>query len=266
MSTRETLERPEGRLAYTTYGPADGELVVAAHGMGDTGAVYSVLATDLAAAGYRVAVLDLRGHGDSDLTFDDYDDEALASDLVALLEKLGPGHVAGNSMGAGAAVIAAAHRPDLVRKLVLIGPFARNPKVNPLLVTAMRVAMLRPFGPLAWKAYLKTAYPSRYPADHVDALLTGLRRPGRWRAFYRTTRTSHAPAEAALPGVRAESLVVMGTRDPDWPDPTAEAQWLRDGLDARLVLVEGAGHYPHFEFPEVVSPAVLAFLKDTPVA
>jgi pimeloyl-ACP methyl ester carboxylesterase len=119
------LRRPEGRVAYDVAG--DGPLVVCAPGMGDLRSVYRFLAPGLVDAGYRVATMDLRGHGDSDATFSAYDDVAAATDLIALVEELGgPAVLAGNSMSAGAAVWAAAEAPDLVAGLVLLGPFVRE--------------------------------------------------------------------------------------------------------------------------------------------
>jgi pimeloyl-ACP methyl ester carboxylesterase len=52
----------------------------------------------------------------------------------------------------------------------------------------------------------------------------------------------------------------MGERDPDFPDPAAEARLIAGRLNAEVVIVPGAGHYPQAEYPEVVTPAVLAFL------
>ena len=100
----------EGRIAYDVTG--SGPLVVAVPGMGDLRSSYRHLAPALVAAGFRVATMDLRGHGDSDTTFAAYDDPAAASDVIALIEHLGgPALVIGNSMGAAAAVIAAAENP-----------------------------------------------------------------------------------------------------------------------------------------------------------
>jgi pimeloyl-ACP methyl ester carboxylesterase len=52
----------------------------------------------------------------------------------------------------------------------------------------------------------------------------------------------------------------MGTKDPDWSDPEAEARFIAEALSAELVLVEGAGHYPQTEMPEQVTPAIVDFL------
>jgi pimeloyl-ACP methyl ester carboxylesterase len=53
----------------------------------------------------------------------------------------------------------------------------------------------------------------------------------------------------------------MGERDPDFRDPTAEARWLSERLNAEVVMVPGAGHYPQAEYPEIVGPPVVAFVS-----
>jgi pimeloyl-ACP methyl ester carboxylesterase len=257
------LTRPEGRIAYDVAG--DGPLVVCAPGMGDLRSVYRFLAPDLVDAGYRVATMDLRGHGDSDATFSSYDDVAAATDLVALVDELGgPAVLVGNSMAAGAAVWAAAEAPDRAAGLVLMGPFVRNTPVGFVARLSFRVALLRPWGLAAWNAYYARLYPGRPPADldaHRARIRESLRRPGHWRAFVTTTHTSHAPAEARLDEVRAPALVVMGERDPDFPDPAAEARLVAERLNGKVVMVPGAGHYPQAEFPEVVTGLVVEFLS-----
>lgn len=261
-SATRYLERPEGRIAFDVVG--EGPLVVCAPGMGDLRSVYRFLAPELAAAGFRVATMDLRGHGESDATFTTYDDVAAGTDLLAVAEHLGgPAVLVGNSMAAGGAVWAAAERPDLVAGLVLIGPFVRNAPVGRGAALAFRLGLLRPWGPAAWNAWYAKLYPGRPPADlaeHRARIRESLRRPGRWRAFIATSRTSHAPAEARLGEVRAPSLVVMGERDPDFRDPAAEAAWIAERLRGEVLLVPGAGHYPQAEAPDVVGPAVVRFV------
>jgi pimeloyl-ACP methyl ester carboxylesterase len=259
------LERGEGRIAYDVAG--EGPLVVCSPGMGDLRSVYRSLAPRLTEAGYRVAAADLRGHGDSDATFSRYDDVATGTDLIALVEHLGgPAVLVGNSMSAGAAVWAAAERPDLVSGLVLIGPFVRQVPVGRAAELGFRLAMLRPWGPSLWNAYYRKLYPGRPPADldeHRARIRASMRRPGHARAFVATTHTSHAPAEARLGEVHAPTLVVMGARDPDFPDPEAEARLVADRLSGRVAIVPNAGHYPQAEFPEVVAPEVVRFLAET---
>jgi pimeloyl-ACP methyl ester carboxylesterase len=262
-TTTRFLDRPGGRVAYDVAG--DGPLIVCLPGMGDLRSVFRFLAPALVEAGFRVATMDLRGHGDSDATFDAYDDVAAGSDALALVEALGgPAVLIGNSMGAGAAAWAAAERPDLVRALVLVGPFVRNPETARTAELAFRLALLRPWGPAAWNAWYARLYPGRRPADldaHRARIRASLRRPGRWDAFARTTHTSHAPVEARLGEIDAPTLVVMGERDPDFADPTAEAHWIADRLRGRAVIVPGAGHYPHAEYPEIATPEIVGFLR-----
>jgi pimeloyl-ACP methyl ester carboxylesterase len=119
-SVQETsyLSCPEGRIGYDVAG--GGPLVILVPGLGDLRAGYRFLAPALRAAGYRVACTDLRGHGDSDATFSSYGDEETAGDIIALIGELGgPAVVVGNSMGAGAAVLAAAQRPGITTGAVL---------------------------------------------------------------------------------------------------------------------------------------------------
>lgn len=268
MATRQDrvtpfLQRPGGRIAYDVVG--SGHLVVASPGMGDLRSVYRFMTPGLAEAGFRVATMDLRGHGDSDVGFDAYDDVAAGTDLVALVEHLGgPAVLVGNSMSAGAVVWAAAEAPELVAGIVLVGPFVRDAPVGRLAMLGFRAALLRPWGPAAWNAYYAKSYPGRPPADldeHRAAIRAKLREPGRWQAFAATSHTTHAPAEARLGEVRAPALVVMGERDPDFPDPRAEADWIASRLEAEVVIVPNAGHYPQAEYPEIVAPAITAFSR-----
>jgi pimeloyl-ACP methyl ester carboxylesterase len=171
----------------------------------------------------------------------------------------------GNSMGAGVAVWAAAERPDAVSALVLTGPFVRNPKINPLMQLAFRVMITGAWAVPMWLSYYPKFYPLRKPDDfgeHVAAIRESMRRPGYRKAFVATTRTSHEPAAQRLDQVSGKpALVVMGEKDPDFPDAAAEGRWIAERLGAELLLVPGAGHYPQTETPEVVNPAAVRFCR-----
>lgn len=258
------LDRPEGRIAYRVTG--DGPLIVCVPGMGEIAASYRHTVPALREAGFRVAVMDLRGHGESDATFSAYDDVTAGTDILALIAHLGgPAVVVGNSMAAGAAVWAAAENPAAVSGLGLLGPFVRNAPTNPFAAATFRLLMLRPWARAAWLAYLPQLYPGRRPADfaeHRAAIRAAMSRPGATAAFARTTRTDHSLAEKRIPEVSAPALVIMGTADPDFSDPRGEAAWIGEQLHARVTLVEGAGHYPQAEQPEQVSPALVAFCRE----
>ncbi len=259
-----TSTGPKVAIAYRVTG--DGPLIVCVPGMGEIAASYRHTVPALREAGFRVAVMDLRGHGESDATFSAYDDVAAGTDILALIAHLGgPAVVVGNSMAAGAAVWAAAENPAAVSGLGLLGPFVRNAPTNPFAAATFRLLMLRPWARAAWLAYLPQLYPGRRPADfaeHRAAIRAAMSRPGATAAFARTTRTDHSLAEKRIPEVSAPALVIMGTADPDFSDPRGEAAWIGEQLHARVTLVEGAGHYPQAEQPEQVGPALVAFCRE----
>jgi len=257
------LARDGGSIAYEVRG--DGPLVVCIPGMGDLRSNYRFLAPALVDAGYRVATFDLRGHGDSDATFSAFDDVAAGGDALALVERLDAGAavLVGNSMGAGAAVWAAAERPDLVRALVLLGPFVRNGDASALMRGLFRVSMQRPWARAVWRAYAPTLYAGAHAPDHdahLRELDASLGRPGHVAALVATSRTDHTPAEKRLADVLIPTLVVMGECDPDFKDPQAEARFVATATGGRVVMVPDAGHYPQAQRPDVVNPAVLDFL------
>ncbi|MFW5416749.1 alpha/beta hydrolase [Nocardiopsis sp. CNT-189] len=257
------LDRPGGRIAYDLHGPAGGPLVVCVPGMADVRATYRHLAPALAGAGYRVAVMDLRGHGDSDASFTDYGTLATAADTAALIEELGgPAIAVGNSLGATAAAWVAATRPELVSGTVLLGAFLRGDGLRGPLALLLRAMLLRPWGPALGTAYLRGLFKGRTTeghAEHIAAIRAGLGPADRYRAVTATIANSFRPVPARLDEVAAPALVVMGADDPDWPDPAAEADWIAGRLGARRLIVPECGHYPAAQRPDLVAPAVLEF-------
>lgn len=260
----EYLQRPGGRIAYDVHGPDGGPLVVAVPGMGDVRAAYRHLAGPLPAAGYRFAAMDLRSHGDSDTSFARHTTLDAAADTAALIEELGgPAVVVGTSLGATAAAWVAATRPELVRGLVLAGAFLRGDGVRGARALALRAMLMRPWGPSMAARYLESLFTGRTTDDHPEhtaALRAALRSPDRYPGILATIANAFRPVPARLDDVHAPALVVMGARDPDWPDPAAEAAWMRDRLGAELLMVPEAGHYPLAQRPDVTVPAVLGFL------
>src|SRR5439155_2924694 len=223
-------------------------------GMGDFRSVYRFLVPALVEAGYRVATMDLRGHGDSDDGFDAYDTTAAAGDALALVRHLGgPAVLIGNSMCAAGSVWAAAQDPASVAGLVLVAPFMRDAPLSPLVKLSLWLGLHRPWGPAFVAAYYRRCYPGRPPADlgdHLARMRAGYRRGDHWRSTVRTTRAKLVTVDAAAGDLRVPTLVVMGTRDPDFKDPTAEAREVAARVDGELLLVDGAGHYPMAEYPE----------------
>jgi pimeloyl-ACP methyl ester carboxylesterase len=72
---------------------------------------------------YRLALIDLRGHGKSDSPQDGYHIDQMATDVAGVIEYLGltGAHVVGSSLGAEVGLSLAANYPDKVVSLVCEG-------------------------------------------------------------------------------------------------------------------------------------------------
>jgi pimeloyl-ACP methyl ester carboxylesterase len=266
-TTLHYLISPEGgRIAYEDAGT--GAIIVLVPSLGDLRQEYRFLRPRLLAAGFRVLAMDIRGHGDSSTGWRDHSSAALGRDILALVRAVGagPAIIVGTSMGGGAAAWAAAESPGDVAGLVLISPFARNVPMpwwkTALLQTVMRTAFIGPWAPRAWGAYYASLYPTK-PTDFAQyraALVANLKQPGRLAALQAMLRAGKEDVEARLGEVRAPTLVVMGSRDPDFPDPAAEGETLAGLLHGRSHVLPGVGHYPQVEAPEATAELILEFL------
>ncbi|MGA6972052.1 MAG: alpha/beta hydrolase, partial [Candidatus Binatus sp.] len=260
------LKLPEGQIAYDDSG-GDGPLVICVPGLGDVRGQYRFLAPKLVAAGFRVVTMDLPGHGQSSVDWPAYSPALVGADIVAMVRHLGASRafILGNSMAGGSAVWAAAEIPDNIAGIVLIDPFTRVIPTSAFLLAFLKVAMLRPWGPSFWSMYYGSLYKTAPPADldsYRAALVANLTEPGRIEATKALIFASQAPCEARIADVHAPVLVVMGSRDSDFSDPAAEADWVATHLQGKKLIVDGAGHYPHVEYPDVVARAVIDFMKE----
>lgn len=270
----EFLTVDGGTIAYEVTGA--GPLVVLAHGMGDTRESYRFVVPQLVAAGYRVANVDLRGCGESSAVWPSYTRTDIAGDLIAVVRHLGgPAVLVGQSISGGAATVAAAQAPDLIEGIVEIAPFTRKLsfKLGDLGSKTYRTGMTRlmmmaVLGSVKWwHKYLDLAFPGRKPADWNEQLrrnADSLAEPGRMKALQKMGQTPATDAGAQLANVRCPVLIIEGSLDPDWVDPRAEGEAILAGLPAglgRLEVIEGAGHYPHTQYPDETVALLLPFLK-----
>jgi pimeloyl-ACP methyl ester carboxylesterase len=270
----EFLSVDGGTIADEVSGA--GPLVVLAHGMGDSRASYRFVVPQLVAAGYRVAAVDLRGCGESSTDWAGYTRTDIAGDLIALVRHLGgPAVLVGHSISGGAVTIAAAQAPELVDGIVELGPFTRKQaiKLGDLRLKRYRAGttplmLASILGSVKWwHKYLDVAVPGRKPADWDDQLrrnATQLGEPGRMKAMQRMTRSAPVDANAQLGNVHCPALIIEGSLDPDWADPRAEGEAIVAAMPAgiaKLEVIDGAGHYPHTQFPDETVGLLLPFLK-----
>ncbi|HSZ06997.1 MAG TPA: alpha/beta hydrolase [Steroidobacteraceae bacterium] len=253
-----------GRIAYDDTG-GNGPLIVAIPGMGDLRSEYRLLRPTLQQAGYRVITMDVRGFGETSARWNDYSAHAVGRDALALLDQLdaGPAIILGNSFAAGSALWAAHDAPARVNGVVLLGPIVRDQKPSRFAKLALDIGFAGPWRVWFWTTYWDSLFPTRKPSDQAQAkaaLIRNLREPGRMAALQAMISLSKSDTAAIVPQNRTPALVVMGTRDPDFADAAAEAQWLAGQLGAQSLIVEGAGHYPHTEMPDRLAPKLLSFI------
>lgn len=183
-----------GNMAVLDFGPQDQPVgVVFLHANGFNAATYRQLLTPLADR-MRLMAIDQRGHGASQLTADPVGRRSwrdLRDDLITLLMRFEgpPPVVAGHSMGGTVALLVAAKRPDLVRKLVLFDPVVLPRRVtwmsqiplvserlfarSPMVIGALKRRADFPDRAAAFAAYkgrgaFKT-WPDKILADYISA-------------------------------------------------------------------------------------------------
>jgi pimeloyl-ACP methyl ester carboxylesterase len=261
------VDSSSGRIAFDDTG-GNGPLVIAVPGLGDVREEYRYLTPFLVATGYRVVTVDVRGFGASSAKWSDYSAHAVGGDLLRVMDHLGQRKtiLAGNSFAAGAAVWAAHDAPERVGALVLLGPVLRDPsEPTPWYGRAtMAMAFAGPWRVHFWLQYWDSLFPTQKPPDHSAyraALSHNLHEPGRMEALKAMLQLSKADTAKILDTVRTPTLVVMGTKDPDFDDPTAETKWISQQLGAQIELVTNGGHYPHVEMPEATAPRIVSFLQ-----
>ncbi|MBX3250480.1 MAG: alpha/beta fold hydrolase [Myxococcales bacterium] len=117
------------RIAYRTLG-AGPRVVVLTHGLLMDSRMFTNLAPKLAAAGNRVVLVDMIGHGESDQPHDMHAHtmSQYGRDVIALLDHLGleQAVVGGTSLGANVTLEAAVAAPDRIRAMVLEMPVLEN--------------------------------------------------------------------------------------------------------------------------------------------
>ncbi len=260
------------RFHYREAGDPGSPTVVFLHGiMGHSrewDTLVAMLSNDL-----RVLAVDQRGHGETDWA-GEYTASTMADDLAELITRIGASvHVAGHSMGAMAACICAAYRPDLIRRLVMIdiGPDSLNTdwarQELPVMLAGMAGATY-PDVQTAVEESLAADPLSREPLQRnyvqhnlvpgADGLLT-------WRfdaaglIKFATRGIREDQLWNAVDDIVAPTLVVRGEQSPLLSRSTAQ-EMIRRLRDGRLIEIPEGSHDLGVQQPEAVAMATLRFL------
>ena len=261
---------PAARHAVTTTGRADGAPMVFAHGFGCDQGMWRHVAPRFEAT-HRVVLFDHVGAGRSDLSAWSPERhgrlEGYAADVIELVEALGlpPVVFVGHSVSAMIGVLAAAERPDLFDRLVLVGPSPRyvdapgyrggfsQEEIDELLETMDG-------NYLGWSQHIAPVIMGQPDRPELgEELSSSFCRtdPAIARRFARTTFLSDNRED--LGRVRTPSLVVQ-CRD-DVIAPVEVGHYVHDHLaGSDLVVLDVTGHCPNLSAPDDLSAAIEAWL------
>jgi 2-hydroxy-6-oxonona-2,4-dienedioate hydrolase len=234
-----------------------GPELVLLHG---TGGHLEAYARDIAglAEDFHVTAYDMVGHGWSDLPDRPYTIDVLSDHLVDLLDVLGIDrpHLSGESLGGWVVAWTAAYRPDRVDRLILNTPgnIANKPDVMARMRDSTMAAVLDPSDATVRRRVEFLFYNKEMVTDElVNLRRTVYSRPGFVQAITNTlvlqdpvVRADFSWDPSWVGKVTAPTLLLWTDHDPTGGLDEAELllEWL---ADARLHVIEGAGHWPQWE-------------------
>lgn len=266
MGDQRPIETPSRRISVgkgitLNYldDPGDDPATVFLHGYVDSSHSFEALVGNWP---HRTRSLrpDFRGHGDSDEATG-YEVADLAGDVIELVERIAaaPVNIVGHSMGSIVAQRVAARRPEIVRKLVLIGasPTAANhPGLRELRqqIDQFDGAVPRPFV----EAFQRSTVYAPVTEDVIGRYISESQKVGigTWRGAL--DGLLDEPADAVVP-LAVPVLAIWGEHDEVF-DARAQADLARLHRKYQTIHYSDAGHAPHWEFPERVAADIGRFL------
>jgi aminoacrylate hydrolase len=255
-------------LHVEQYGPADAPPLILSPGLGGSGA-YWAPQIDALARSHRVILYDHRGTARSDRALPDASVEAMADDMIAILDGLGIARadVIGHAAGGVAGLAMALKAPERVGRLVVVNGWASADR-HFLRCFETRLALLRDSG---IAAYVRAQPLFLYPAPWISGNLDRLDReaehhvasfPGRDTVERRIAALGAFDFADRLQDIAAPVLVLSAKDDMLVPFPTGER--LAAGLpNATLAAMPCGGHACNVTEPDLFDDLVLGFLNRT---
>ncbi|WP_433479359.1 3-oxoadipate enol-lactonase [Spirillospora sp. CA-142024] len=245
---------------YRLDGPEDAPVVVLGPSLGTSMDLWLPQLPALTRT-WRVLRYDLPGHGGAPAPDGPFTVEDLAGGIAALLADLGVGRAAyaGVSLGGAVGTALALRAPGLVGSLILC---CTSPRFGDPGAWRDRAALVRRegVGPVAGSAAGRWFTPSFTGARPYVDMLRATDAEGYAACC---DALAEFDATARLGAISAPTLVIAGAQDAPTP-PDGHAGRLAAGIpDARLTVIDGAGHLANAERPEAVTEAVTAHLDRT---
>ncbi len=278
-----------GDLRFTSNEFGDGPLILCLHGFPDTPASFGGLAPFLAAEGYRVVVVAMRGYEPASIPSDKrFGVDALADDPAHWVNALGEkkAHIIGHDWGATVAFAAVKKRPELFPSLTMMSVphparFAealKNDRAQMARSSYVFFFQLRGLSE-AWArwndfAFLERLW-SRWSPDwderehELEAVKAAMRKPGVLTAalsYYRASfdrSRANRDAAALLGGeIAIPTLGLCGEDDGCISADVFSAAMRKEDFPAGLAVhrIPGAGHFLHAEKPAAIASTITPFL------
>lgn len=250
-------------LYYEVTGPEDGTPVVLSGSLGSDVRMWDPQVSFLAAAGFRVIRYDHRGHGKSPAPIGPYTLPELASDALALLDRLELRRVSwvGLSLGGMVGMWLAENEPARVERLVLC---CTSAALGPASMWQDRAATARTKGMVALAEPVVDRWLTPGFASAHSETVTWLREmvAGHSAEGYASccTAIEKMSIEDSLAAITAPTLVIAGADDP--ATPPDHGQRIAAAIPgARLEIVPGAAHLGSFEQPSVFAGLIVDHLR-----
>jgi pimeloyl-ACP methyl ester carboxylesterase len=244
----------EASLECTLHGSGNALVLLANAGCG-TG-YFDNLGRRLAAAGFQIVAINMRGVGRSTGPLAGVSLLDLAGDVAGVIDALdcAPAHVLGHAFGNRIARCLAADRPELVRSLILLAAGGMIGPSTPLGTAFHDTDDAKRTGPAC------VALGARWlsPASDPSVLQSVECWPQVHIAQIATSR--HTPLEDWWTGGAAPMLVVQGLDDTAAPPGNGHALRAAVGDRVQVIDIAQAGHFLPLEQPEPVFQAVLKFI------
>jgi pimeloyl-ACP methyl ester carboxylesterase len=257
MKGYETLGVTAGPARIRAFVRGAGPTVVMTAGMGRPPSDLEAFGRVIADAGYRVALTEYRGIGESTGPLDGITFHDLAKDVVAVIDKIGGAPVAliGHAFGNRIARTLAADRPDLVACVVMLGA---SGKVQPApeVAAAIKVAQSMHLPRKDREAAVRLAWfgPGRDISGWLDENWSQPFIQGALKAAEAT------PLSEFWTAGKAPILIVQGLADVSAPPENGRLLKEEVGDRATLVELDGVGHSIAVEAPDEVAKPVLDYL------
>lgn len=246
-------------LSYQLDGPADAPVMVLSNSLGTDSALWEAQAPALAA--YRVLRYDSRGHGRSDAPDGDYTMEALARDVLGLLDHLGLERVryCGLSMGGAIGQWLGAYAPKRLDRLILAntGAVFGTPQLWQTRLETVRREGMAAVTDGVLDRWFTPGFRAAQPAEveRIKAMLLATPPQGYAGCCAALRDTDF---RSLLPLIAVPTLVIGGLHDA--ASPPERAQELADAIGGAKLTMLDAAHLSPVEQPSAFNAALLDFL------